>query len=288
MSQLLLLPKMRVQNANALSCPFTYGFPAVTAFLGFGHALQRHTQSMSHPLTVQGVGMSCHQFEMQSHQESPFRNGSLKLTANPLNEKGNRPSFVEEGRCHFSVSLLLEVSSLPSGDDEQETYFKALTQCITQRMKLAGGDILDMGKIEVVPDEAKYRHRLMPGYVLMERRELMQEAMQNGQDAIDALHDLLAVHHHCETDEQGNAHWHAARRHPGWLVPIATGYQGISELSSDARNTRDESTPHRFAESVVTLGEFAMPHRLDKPSDCLWHYAEPKDDLYLCQQSTSR
>jgi len=39
--RLLLLPHLKVHNANALSSPFTIGFPAMTAWLGAVHALQR-------------------------------------------------------------------------------------------------------------------------------------------------------------------------------------------------------------------------------------------------------
>lgn len=31
---LLILPRLRVQNANAISSPLTHGFPSMTAFLG--------------------------------------------------------------------------------------------------------------------------------------------------------------------------------------------------------------------------------------------------------------
>ena len=37
----LLLPNLRVQNANAISGPFSWGFPAPSAFTGFVHALSR-------------------------------------------------------------------------------------------------------------------------------------------------------------------------------------------------------------------------------------------------------
>ena len=40
-TQLLLLPHINVRNANALSSPFTIGFPAMTAWLGSTHALQK-------------------------------------------------------------------------------------------------------------------------------------------------------------------------------------------------------------------------------------------------------
>ena len=59
MSNYLLLKGLRVQNANALSSPFTFGFPAVTAFLGFGHALQRfiNPESKEDQFLVAGVGV---------------------------------------------------------------------------------------------------------------------------------------------------------------------------------------------------------------------------------------
>ena len=38
---LLILPRLRVQNANAISSSHTWGFPAPTALLGFVHALER-------------------------------------------------------------------------------------------------------------------------------------------------------------------------------------------------------------------------------------------------------
>ena len=38
---ILLVPRLHIHNANALSSPFTIGFPAMTAWLGAVHALQR-------------------------------------------------------------------------------------------------------------------------------------------------------------------------------------------------------------------------------------------------------
>ena len=37
----ILIPHIKIQNANALSSPFTIGFPAMTAWLGAVHALER-------------------------------------------------------------------------------------------------------------------------------------------------------------------------------------------------------------------------------------------------------
>lgn len=41
MKSVLLIPYIKIQNANALSSPYTIGFPAMTAWLGAVHALQR-------------------------------------------------------------------------------------------------------------------------------------------------------------------------------------------------------------------------------------------------------
>ena len=38
---LLVLPRLRIQNANAISSPRTWGFPASSAFTGLMTALER-------------------------------------------------------------------------------------------------------------------------------------------------------------------------------------------------------------------------------------------------------
>jgi len=124
----------------------------------------------------------------------------------------------------------------------------------------------------------------MLGYVLIERRDLMIKAMQEeNKDALDALLDHLKVMHRSKQDAEGKVTWTSSRLTSGWIVPIATGFQGISE-SGTAKHQRDNITPHRFAESVVTLGEFVMPYRIKDLDNMLWQYhVEPEKNLYLSQ-----
>lgn len=56
MSSLIVLHQVRVENANAIA-GLTYGFPAITHFLGYSHALSRKLQS-SHGLTLRVVPLS--------------------------------------------------------------------------------------------------------------------------------------------------------------------------------------------------------------------------------------
>jgi CRISPR-associated protein Csy2 len=217
---------------------------------------------------------------------------SIVGTGNPLDKTGARSAFIEEARCHLDVSLVIEFDNITI--DEREYLVDAISHLLHAKMKMAGGDIRDfqppfcINSEEGVPEDLmKIQRALMPGYALLERRDLMVNAMENGADALDALIGYLAIHHHCDIDEHGKVMWSSYRKTlnnkpAGWIVPIATGFHGISELG-EAKNQRDPETLHRFAESIVTLGEFKMPHRIKSIEDILWRYHQ-EGNLYLCQQ----
>lgn len=280
MSQYLVIRRLSVRGANALSSSLTFGFPAVTAFMGFAHALQRHFHQATgeETLQIRGVGIVSHRFELLDHQAGYKR--TLQLTANPLNEKGDRPSFVEEGRCHVTVSLVLEINGLIRGQAD----LTRLQQLIFAKMKLAGGDIVSQPVVEVIEDNRRGIARLMPGYALMERRDLMASDSGIDRDPLDAIHQALAIQHRSVTDEQGQVSWVSTRRQPGWIVPIATGFHALTP-AQPATHARDLQTSHRFAESLVTLGEFVMASRLRSLTDLIWRY-DQHDDLYRAVQTT--
>lgn len=287
------LPHLQIHNANALSSPFTIGFPAMTAWLGFTHALQRQLKGQGYSsLKLTSVGIVSHQCDLQTYQGPGDFVHSIIGTANPVDKDGKRPAFIEEARCHLKVSLIVEYEATGDELDQitQSTFIEQISQLLL-RMKIAGGDLLSFKSPEVFAiddssekEKNKLLRSMMPGFALIERRELMIEAMQQGQDALDAMLGFLTVHHDCEQTEDGEIHWRSHRKIPGWIVPIATGFHGISPLGQ-AKNQRDPETPHRFAESVVTLGEFVMAHRIQQLNDFLWEYHTDLDsNLYLCQK----
>lgn len=65
MSSLILLRRLRVENANAIA-GVTWGFPAITHFLGFTHALSRKL-TQSHGLRLDGCAVVCHQHQIHAH-----------------------------------------------------------------------------------------------------------------------------------------------------------------------------------------------------------------------------
>lgn len=290
--RLILLPHIMVQNANALSSPFTIGFPAMTAWLGAAHALQRKLNSSGlERVNFHSVAVVSHDVDLQVAKGPGDYVYSIVGTGNPLDKNGERPAFIEEARCHLDVSLLIEYAGI--NKEKEDEFIEKSQHFLNSGMKMAGGDILSfkaplLYRIEEGNDSdlRKLTRRLMPGYAVVERRELMMEAMEDGQDPIDALLDYLAIHHSCEQDETGNVIWTSRRKTSGWIVPIATGFHGLTELGK-AKNQRDPDVPHRFAESVVTLGEFRMPHRIQSLDEILWSYhADLENNMYLCSQNS--
>lgn len=288
--RLLILPHIKIHNANALSSPFTIGFPAMTAWLGFTHALERKlNQAGLNDLMLHSAAVVSHQCDVQTHKGDGDFVHSIIGTGNPLDKDGSRSAFIEEARCHLDVSLVIEYTG-NEDQTEQQGFIERLQQTIAN-MKVAGGDVLSLKlpMIKAIDEKSEQEtatllRQLMPGYVLIERRDLMVEAMQQGADALDALLSYLTVNHSCEQLEDETAVWRSQRKAAGWIVPIATGFQGISPLGQ-AKNQRDSSVPHRFAESVVTLGEFVMAHKIKRLDDMLWQYSpDLENDLYLCQQ----
>ena len=295
MTPYLLIRKIKIQNANAMSSPITIGFPAMTAWLGGAHALERHLRQRPEwaNLRVSRLAVSCHEYNLQTYRGRGDHEHSVIITANPL-VKGSpgwtRPSFIEEARIHLTISLLLELQSPSLGIENNHELIAAVSEALAQT-KLASGDILDFDPaMEVVfipagdaQTERRMLRKLMPGYVLIERRDLMEKAMAHGTNSLEALLHFLEIRYQAETSNDSEiVKWKAKKEAKGWLVPIAVGFKGLSPIERVDRQ-RDAETPHRFAESLITLGEFKMPHHFANLADILWQYEyHPEQNFYLC------
>lgn len=302
---LLVLPHLRIQNANAVSSAITWGFPAVTAFSGFAHALQRRL-SAEFDLEFVGVAIICHTFSPQVYRPTGKRTLVFGLTRNPLDKNGDTAAIVEEGRVHLEVSLVIGVcgNGLYAGDDLQAIANRAFQE--TLAMRIAGGstaakpastDRRQRPSLDIWPDTFEERrdfsrrlaYRLLPGFALVSRETLLQDhwtAMLDrapGASAIDALLDLTRLN--IEPPGQNVSGKWSIRARKGWLVPIPVGYAAISRLYApgEVRNARDPTVPFRFVESIFSIGEWISPHRVENVCDLLWRYrAEPDRGLYRC------
>ena len=269
----------------------------MSAWLGFMHALQRHLQKSGlAEAKFKALGVVCNKMHMKSFLEK-YEN-RLIMSKNPPStridkkfikgERTGNKAFIPEAVCNLNVSLLIEHSIV---EKQQIDELCEKIESILPKMRIAGGDILKFSKVKSnIVDEDKegelqsLTRQLMPGYFIKERRDLMFADMTEEQDAVDALLNYLVVTNKCEHDDDGNVNWRREKKAPGWLVPIATGFHGITELGK-VNGQRDSETPHRFAEAVVTLGEFVMSYRAKSLNEMLWHYhVDLENNLYLCQQ----
>lgn len=309
LSGLILLPRLRVQNANAISGPLSWGFPSPTAFTGFVHALERKLkQSGQLSDGFAGVGIICHHFEPQVSQPAGRRHQVFCLSRNPLGKDGGAPATVEEGRAHMEISLLIGVRDYFSDGEGQ--YLAEDLQHAAYGMRLAGGSPLYRpGKRYAaswhpaagnVADDTttfrKLRRRLLPGFALVQRDDLLKAHLAEmrqtapASTALDALLDLSRLNFEplvtpaSEAGKPETVDWQI-RKKPGWLVPLPMGYAGISDLYEPGQvaNTRDASTPFRFVESLYSLGEWVSPHRLQCFEQLLWtQEADAEKGLYRC------
>lgn len=305
---LLILPRLQIQNANAISGPLTWGFPSPTAFAGFAHALERRLRTDSGDLKqgFGGVGIICHRFEPQVSRPAGRRTQVFCLTRNPVGKDGAPTALVEEGRAHLEISLVIAVKD-ELGESEGENWARVAYD-IAQGMRLAGGSVLPARKGEryearwqPLPEYldgqkevfSKLRRRLLPGFALVQREDLLANRLaeirvkQQAATTLDALLDLSRLNlepvgpNPVKPEE---TLWQVRKR-PGWLVPLPIGYAGISPLYGPGKveNARDNVTPFRFVESLYSLGEWVSPHRLENLQQLLWHTeADTENGVYRC------
>jgi CRISPR-associated protein Csy2 len=297
MNSYLIIQKMHVTEVSMESSPITSGFPSIPAVMGFVHALQRKIQALHPGIQFPQTGISSHSFIPGVHQIG----GGVKVafSKNPpharkhveINSDGAMKGvpFIEEGKADMVVSIIIKIGEgLRDG--------KALAQDVFAHLpglRLAGGKIWGAKKViyqncpDTEEDQRKILRCLMPGFVLVERKDLIEKSMEDGLDALDAILDHLEISRAVEEDDQGteSVHWRRKSKEPGWLVPISVGYHGISELGH-VFNQRDSNCLHSFAENVISLGEFMMPLRLDRVESLLWKSnVDEKRGLYLYTQS---
>ena len=316
MKSLLILRNIRIENANAIT-GMTFGFPAISNFLGFTHALSR-TLKRDHDLTLGGCAVICHQHHVQAYQPSGWGDYVFSLTRNPLTKEEKSPAFVEEGRMHMEVTLVIEcdftVNAFDFGTDNVEQdirLFESYIQNNVLKQRLAGGTIVGMRKHKSVqfvgiPEDSDSRDKfkrklllsLLPGFALVDRVDLLGAHMAHLRETnpsvelMDAWLDFSALKYQVVPgshagNESGNdkVEWQRIDKPAsGWLVPISVGYKAISPLyqNDEVANTRDANTPFRFVETAYSIGQWISPHRFDTLEQLFWRY-HAEGDWYLCK-----
>lgn len=298
---ILILPRLRVQNANAISSPMTWGFPAMSAFLGAMTALERRLGPNA-GVEFHRVGVVCHGHEAQVTRSGYTR--AFRLTRNPVLADGSTASIVEEGRIHLDITLFFDVQFADVHHDPDARQALAnLVASTVEGMRIAGGSVMprldgthrrpELHDLKSEDDQKALFRKLvrqsLPGYALVLRNDLLharhQELLAQQPEAslLDAWLDLSRLNHHAEqtVDEHGEirTNW-APTRKPGWIVPIPVGYGALSapHLGGTVSGARDAQTPLRFVETLWSMGQWISPHRLSRWDQLLWEAATDGPD----------
>lgn len=313
---LLVLPRLRIQNANAISSPLTWGFPAMTAFIGLMQAVERKLPP-DFGWGLVGAGVVCHDFQAQATR-SGFTH-TFHLTRNPVDKDGSTAGIVEEGRIHLEVTLIFGVQFLEGfapGDAEREQQMASAMGELVAGMRVAGGSVMpslsrlhagqleprllrfDFGADEQANRFRELRRRWLPGFALVSRDDLLAKRlaalrkMQPASSPLDAWLDLSRLNYRAERRTTidpatglgaDQVEW-MAQRPPGWIVPIPVGYGTLAEHDAGTvTGARDRETPFRFVESLYSVGQWISPHRLKAPTDLLWYpHHDSTTGVYRC------
>ncbi|CCJ84615.1 type I-F CRISPR-associated protein Csy2 [Cronobacter dublinensis] len=300
MSSLILLSHLRVENANTVA-GLTWGFPAITHFLGYMHALSRRLTD-SHGVRLDGCAVICH--EHQVHAYSSGRDYQFALTRNPLTREGKTAAFNEEGRMHLTVSLVFECHGEIANGEQGRAALADHLHTLCQRHKLAGGSIVALRDVKVMDypqeegDTRRLLYRLLPGFALLDRSPLLAEHHQAlmtktpHATLLDAWLDFAALKIAAAASEDNPAptpddpaQWrYVEKPAPGFLVPLMTGYQRLSELypAGEVANARDDKTPFAWVEAAYGIGEWCGLHRIKTLTDLFWRYRITETGYYCC------
>lgn len=306
-TQLIVLPRLRVQNANAISSPLTHGFPSMSAFLGLSWALERRTRKLGLPLSFRAVGVVCHDHEEQLSDDAFVK--AFRLTRNPVDKDGSTAAIVEEGRIHLNLSLVFAVQADHWDMAHRADDLVRIAELVAG-MRVAGGSVLPAapgGGRRAQPwiadftgaseDRRKaFREvcvRLLPGSALVLRDDLIDRRLaelrvaQPEATRLEAWLSLSRINWRHDADGGGDrGGWQHDREGLGWVVPIPVGYGALGALQAPGSvpNARDTTTPFRFVESLYSVGEWIGPHRLTAPEHLLWYAdSKPEQGLYRCR-----
>ena len=296
-SHYLLLDKLEIEGANSISSPITYGFPAITGFLGAIHALNRRLADTE--LEFSGVLIACHECHVQRFRPHTYADYTFNQSRNPIKKDGKTASIIEEAKVHLTVSLVVEISAKPRASREirdNADGFAQRCQKALMQQRVAGGSVHKIGDVQLFEhSEVKEIQRaLVPAFVLMDARQdlisITETLQQQNPEAteLDGLIEVATLHQEPDSPEARIDQWHSrsVKTGRGWLVPISVGYQGLVAPfdAGELAHSRNPEYSSQYVEALYSLGKWVFPQRLpDDFSLFFWRYNQ-QGNLYLTSQ----
>lgn len=302
----LLVDRLVIHNGNAISSPLTYGFPAISGFLGAVHRLERKVP-FDITITFNGVLITSHSCRVKRYQATSYNDYTLNQSRNPIKKDGKSAAIIEEGKADLIVSLVIPIACDDYDDSDWiEDNPKTFTDWVKKTLFLqpmASGSVFDIAEVKLVKPENldNLKARLAPGFILTDAKqdliEITQQLQQSTPDAteLDALLELATLHHIPETkpdtqsEKNTKTSWSVnnVKQGRGWLVPIPVGYQAISPLFEPGmlQESRTQQYPSQFVETLYGLGKWQFPYSVASLESAFWRMCSADNGLYLVEQT---
>lgn len=207
---------------------------------------------------------------------------------------------------------------LSANDEDLSTQTQSLLNqlnLLVYNMRLAGGSVfphkhvkpklINWSEHDAVNKTKALRRSVLPGFALLHRHDVLTahqkwlaqyptylETQKNSPDLLDTLLDIQRFNFFSTPkevivdQEQLEGVW-TVRPRPehlkGWLVPIPIGYGALTDVQPQGviKGLRHDDYPATFVETLISLGEWQSPHRIENIVDILWNYnTEPKKGVY--------
>ena len=133
--------------------------------------------------------------------------------------------------AHMTVSIVWEIDNLAESGKAAD---------FLEHCRFAGGRVIEHGKVQCCADAEEAFALLQTGFVLLDRRDIMQREMEKGANQAEVFVAALGG----ETLDSRNA----------WLSATSVGYASISPLA-DRPGARDGHA-HMFVEPMLGLVEY--------------------------------
>lgn len=242
----ITLRSITVNGANAMSGMFAVGYPALTAFSGFAHAVLRNVESTfggERPL-LKGMAIVHHTGRARMYgkygnklTERRYVYDRFSLPSKP--EHFINPPSEMDPQCDLTFSLCIEADLRPEVAEMLVREHGWLSVLLGSRCM--GGTIQGHGKLAWTSSVKDAISAASSGSVIIDQTDSLDD--KDGKDALDVLLDRMTA-----PTAKG-----AAFQRP---LPSQIGYRAISPLSRTRGGVRSNAVDHAFVEPVIGLAEW--------------------------------